>query len=50
MRGRGTCLKFLPILRGVRNGCVSRSGLENRGVEGETPVDENTATPDGYPK
>ncbi len=38
----GLIFFILPNGAGVRNRCVSRSGLERPVVEGENPVDENS--------
>ena len=42
----GFVVSALPCRPTVRNRRVSRSGLERPVVEGENPVDENTATVD----
>lgn len=41
----GSFFSVLPNRAGVRNRCVSRSGLGWSVVEGENPVDENSMAP-----
>jgi hypothetical protein len=49
-RGRGTFREGRQTLQGVTKLIVSRSGLESRAAEGNSPVRENDQPPGSAPE
>ena len=49
-RGRGTRWEERQFFQGVTKLIVSRTGLESRATEGNSPVRENNQPPSGAPE